>query len=195
MNGIPLLLLFIYSGFTVNLVLQCALGIKGVVETKTTFNKFTLIKLGLMFFSVTILWFLFSRLFYSVVSGIFIYVVLFPVSAIAYDGLEFLVFRYVIKKDAKSESIVNFPGSLTAVAVFICINIAGGILEAAVMSFGFIFGIFLVNFIIMEIRRRAALEAVPLFMRGKPLVLVVMGLLSMAFTTASLLFFRMIGAG
>jgi len=63
------------------------------------------------------------------------------------------------------------------------------------MAFGFTAGIFLVYLIIIEIRRRAALEAVPFFLRGKPLVLIAMGLLSLVFSAASLLFFRMISAG
>ena len=195
MNDTPLLLLLIYSGFTVNLALQCALGIKGIVDSKTPFNKLTLIKLGLIFFSVMLLWFVFSRILYSVISGIFIYVLLFPCSSMAYNGLEYLVFRHIVKKEPKDEPIISFPGGVTAVAVFICINIAKGILDTALMSFGFIFGIFLVNLIITEIRRRAVLEAVPVFLRGKPLVLVAMGLLSLIFTSASLLFFRIIGTG
>jgi electron transport complex protein RnfA len=194
MDGMLLLLLLVYSGFAVNLVLQCALGIKGIVESKTPFNLFTLIKLSLIFFTIILLWFFFSRILYSVVPGVLIYVLLFPVSVMVYDGLEFLVFRYVLKKDAQGESVISFPGGITAVAVFICINMANGIPEAAVLAFGFSSGIFFVNLIVMEIRRRAALEAVPFFLRGKPLVLVAMGLLSLAFTTASLLFFRMIGA-
>jgi len=195
MNGITLLPLFIYSGFTVNLVLQCALGIKGIAESKTQFNISTLIKLSLIFSIVILLWFFFSRILYSVIPGLFIYILLFPVSAVVYDGLEFLVFNYILKKDEQSESIITFPGGITAVAVFLCLNIANGILETLVLSFGFVFGIFFVNLIVSEIRRRAALEAVPLFLRGKPLVLVVMGLLSLVFMSASLLFFRMINAG
>ena len=195
MNGTLLLLLLIYSGFTINLVLQCALGINGIAESKSPLNISTLIKTGLIFFTVILLWFFFSRMLYSLFSGIFIYVLLFPVSAIAYDGLEFLVFRYIAKKDAESDSIISFPGGITAVAVFICINIANNFLETIVLSFGFVFGILFVNLIVREIRRRASLEAVPHFLRGKPLVLVAMGLLSLVFSTASLLIFRMIGEG
>jgi len=191
MNGM-FFLLFIYSVFSINLVLQCALGIKGAAESKMPFNISVLVKLCLIFISVISLWFFFSRILYSLFSGLFIYVLLFPVSAIIYDGLEYLIFRFVLKKDAKSESVISFPNGITAVAVFVCIIIAGNFLEALILSFGFTSGIFLVNLIIREIRRRAALEAVPVFMHGKPLVLITMGMLSLVFTTASLLLFRMI---
>ena len=194
MNGMFFLLL-IFSGFTMNIVLQCALGIKGVAESKIPVNRLTLIKSSLIFFSIIILWFLFSRVISSFISGIFIYVLLFPVSAIVYDSLEHFVFTFLLKKDIQDESIINFPGGITSAAVFISINIAGSFLETVVLAFGFTSGIFLVNLIIREIRKRAALEAVPVFMRGKPLVLAAMGLLSLIFTTASLLIFRMIDAG
>ena len=194
MNWLPLLL-FIYSGFTINLVLQCALGIKGIVESKTRFNISTLARLALIFLSVIFLWFLFSRLLYPLFAGVFIYVLLFPVSVIFYDGAEYLVFRYVLKTDAKSDSIISFPCGVTAAGVFICVNIADNFLEVLIMSFGFVFGIFLVNLVIREIRMRASLEAVPVFIRGRPLVLITMGLLSLVFSTVSVLLFRMIGAG
>ena len=193
MNGIPLLLLFIYSGFTLNLVLQCALGIKGTIESKNLLKASTFIKLGIIFLSCILLWLFFSSIISFFNMGIFLYIILFPVSFLVCEGLEFLLFRYVIKQDSDSDSFVNFPGGITAVSVFLCMTLANNILEVIILSFGFVFGIFIVNLIVREIRRRAALEAVPHFLRGKPLVLITMGMLSLIFTTASLLLFRMIG--
>jgi electron transport complex protein RnfA len=195
MINTPLLLLFIYSGFTMNIVLQCGLGIKGAVESKTVFNMPAFIKLGLIFLSIIILWLFFSKVIFSLISGVFIYVLLFPVSAIIYNGLEYFIFKFLYKNNNKTETFINFPDGITAAAVFICINIANDITDVLTLSFGFTFGIFLINLIIREIRKRAALEAVPVFLRGKPLVLIAMGMLSLIFTAASLLFFRMISAG
>jgi electron transport complex protein RnfA len=194
MNSIPLVLLLVYSGLTMNLILQCALGIKGVVESKKPIQASTFIKLGVVFFSVVLLWLFFSRVLYSRVSGIFIYALVFPVSYMVYDGLEYVLFRYIFKKYGDDETFICFPGGITAVAVFICLNIAGGFLEALILSFGFTAGIIFVNVIVREIRKRAALEKVPVFLRGKPLVLITMGMLSLVFSTASLLLFRMIGS-
>ena len=192
MNGI---LLLIYSGFTINLVLQCALGIKGIAESKTPFNISAFIKLCLIFFITIFVWFLFSQVLYSMIAGIFIYVLLFPVSIIIYDSAEYLIFRYIIKKEPDSGGIISFPGGLTAAASFICVNIANNFFEAFLMSFGFTSSLFFINVIIREIRARAALESVPVFLRGKPLVLVTIGLLSLVLSTASILIFKMIGAG
>jgi electron transport complex protein RnfA len=195
MNNTPFLLLLFYSGFTLNLILQCGIGIKGVVESKKTFDLQSLVKSLIVLFSVIVLWFLFSGFLYTLMSGIYIYILVFPVSVLFYSGIEYLVFRYMIKKEKENDSIINFSEGITAISVFICINLADSVFNVIALSFGFLAGIFLINLIVWEVRRRAALEAVPAFLRGKPLILVTMGLLSLVFTTASLFLFRMIGAG
>ena len=211
MIRIPFLLLIVFSVFNMNLMLQCALGLNGAVSPKNHDKILALIKLSIIFVSVILLWFLFSRIIFFTVSWIFIYVLLFPVSYIVYDGLEFLLFRYIIKKEndeyffgksstgksfidecSTDECFISFPGGITAAAVFICLNIANGILEVLILSFGFSAGILLVSLIIIEIRKRAALEEVPRFLRGKPLVLISMGMLCLVFSVGSLLLLRMI---
>jgi len=192
MNG---MLLLIYSGFTINLVLQCALGIKGIADSGTPFNTSSFAKLSLIFCVTIIIWFLFSQLLYPVIAGIFVFVLIFPLSIILYDSGEYLIFKYIFKKEPDSDSIVSFPGGLTAAAAFICVNIANNFLEVFLMAFGFVSSLFFINMIIREIRARAALESVPVFLRGKPLVLVTMGLLSLVLSTASILIFRMIDVG
>jgi len=201
MNNIPLPFLLFYSVFTVNLLLQCGLGIKGAVEP-TQDNKdispsldvITIIRSIIIFLAVIILWGFFSKVIFSLIPGMFVYVLLFPVSFIFYDALEYLFFRYLIKKDIESEKSVNFPGGITSVAVFLCMILANSFLETIVLSFGVSAGILFAKIIIKEIQKRASLEAVPVFIRGKPLVLITMGMLSLVFTAVSLLLFGMIGA-
>jgi len=187
MNGINPLILIIFSAFTVNLTLQCALGLKGAAVPDNGSKTSSLIRLLVIFTSVVILWFLFSKILSSFFSGMLIFVLLFPVSYMVYSGLEYFVFNYLTKKDMEDENFISFPGGITAVAAFICIDIASGFLEVLLLSFGFTAGIFLVILIIREIKKRAGLEAVPRFMRGTPLVLVTMGMLSLIFTAVSLL--------
>jgi len=193
MNQIPFVVLIILSAFSMNLTLQCALGIKGAAESKNPGHFSNFIKLGVIFFSVVLLWAFFFKLIHSMISGLFIYMLIFPVSYIVYEALEYLFFNQLIKKEAAGCS-VSFPGGITSAAVFICLNIADNITQAVLLSFGFAAGICLVLIITGEIRRRAALEAVPLFLRGKPLVLISMGMLSLVFSVSALLIFRMIGA-
>jgi len=192
MNGVHFILLIIFSAFTMNLTLQCALGIRGVAESKVYNRLSSMVKLGIILISIVVMWILFSKVISVLISGFFIYVLLFPVSYIAYESFEYLVFRQILKKDPKEECFVSFPGGITAAAVFICLNMAINFFEAILLSFGFTAGIFFVCVIIREIRRRAALEAVPKFLRGKPLAIIAMGLLSLVFSAASLMILRMI---
>lgn len=194
MTDFPLILLIIFSAFTMNLTLQCGLGIKGAAESKILSKIPVLIKLGIIFVSIILIWFLFSTVVYSISSGFFVYIMLFPVSYMIYMGIEFLIFNCLLKKDAENESFISFPGGITAAAVFICLNIAKSFIETVVLAFGFTAGLLFVLLIIREIRRRAALEAVPKFLRGKPLVLITMGMLSFIFSTASLLILRIMGS-
>ncbi len=192
MNGMPLLLFTILSAFSMNLVLQCALGVKGIAESKNINSVSNLIKLGIIFFAVILLWTLFSKIISFILSGGALYVLLFPVSSIVYDGLEYLVFQKIFKKDINSECSVSFPNGITAVSVFICMSVAGSLAETIFLSFGFVLGIYLVFVIVGEIRRRAFLENVPVFLKGKPLILVSMGMLSLVFSVGSLLLFSAI---
>jgi len=191
MNGAHSLMLVIFSAFTINLTLQCALGLKGT-SVQGNYGKTTLlIRLLIVFTAVFLLWFLFSVILNSIFTGTLIFILIFPLSYMVYSGLEYLVFNYLIKGNTLDESFLSFPEGITAVAVFICVNMADGFLDALLLSFGFTFGILLVTLIISEIRKRAELEAVPRFMRGAPLVLVTMGLLSLIFTAGSLIILRM----
>jgi len=193
MNQIPFVVLIILSAFSMNLTLQCALGIKGAAESKNPGHYSNFLKLGIIFFSVILLWAFFSKLLYSIISGLYLYILMFPVSYIVYEALEYLFFYQLLKKGETSECSISFPGGITAAAVFICVNIAENITQAALLSFGFTAGICLILIIISEIRRRAAFEAVPMFLRGKPLVLISMGMLSLVFSVSALMIFRMIG--
>jgi electron transport complex protein RnfA len=194
MNQARLVILIILSAFSMNLTLQCALGIKGAAESKNPGHFSNFIKLGIIFISVVLLWAFFSKIVSSITSGLFIYVPLFPVSFMAYNALEYLIFHQMLKKRPVNEYSISFPGGITAAAVFICLNISDNLTQTAILSFGFAFGIYLVMVITGEIRRRAALEAVPVFLRGKPLVLISMGMLSLVFSVGALLVFRLIEA-
>ena len=195
MNNTPIILLIIFSAFTMNLVLQCALGIKGVAGSKNPARMSSLLKIGIIFISTFLMWVLLSKIISSIIYGIFIYVILFPLSFMLYNAFEFLLFNFMLKRDTEDDYSISFPGGITAAAVFITINIASNAKEALALSFGFSMGTFLVFIILGEIRRRASLETVPRFLRGKPLVLISMGLLSLVFSIASILLFRMIESG
>jgi len=194
MNQIPFAVLIILSAFSMNLTLQCALGVKGAAESKNPGHYTNFLKLVIIFFCVIMLWAFFFKIIHSMFSGMFVYVLIFPVGYIVYEALEYLFLSKLLSERPENESSVSFPGGITVAAVFLCVNIAEDLTQAALLSFGFTAGIYLVLIITGEIRRRAALEAVPIFLRGKPLALISMGMLSLVFSVSALLVFRMIGA-
>jgi electron transport complex protein RnfA len=193
MNEVSLILLITFSCFMMNPVLQCALGINAVTAAKGRDRMSIIIKLSVIFMAVILLWVIFYLVISVIISGIFIYVLVFPVGYMVYEGLDFIVFRYVLKRETRDEGAVGFPGGITSVALFICIFLADSFIKAFVLTFGFTGGALMVYFILGEIYERASLEAVPVFLRGKPLFLISMGMLSLVFSTVSVLIFRIIG--
>jgi len=193
MNAIITVLLFTISAFYMNLMLQCGLGIKGTDESKKCKKISTLIGLGIIFFSVNILWILFSKIFIHISAGLFIYILVFPVSYMVYEAFHLLFIRFIIKKDIGKESFVCFPGGITAVSVFLCLNISNSFFQTFIISLGFVLGIMLIVLILREIRRQAFLEIIPAFLRGNPMILISMGLLSLVFSVSCTLVLRMIG--
>jgi hypothetical protein len=86
-----------------------------------------------------------------------------------------------------------FSGMLGA-ALFIILGLAGSFAQAAMLSFGFAAGAALAVMIAGEIRRRSAMEAVPDCLKGGPLILAAMGLLSLVFISAATVFYSVLGA-
>jgi electron transport complex protein RnfA len=193
MNSVPLALLAVFSGLSANLILQCGLGIKGIALFSGEFKKYLLLKTAVLFVTILPLWAVFARLLASFSPGLFIYVLVFPSAALAHFVFEYLAARFFLKKQNLDEGPIHYSEGLAPAALFISLNIAGNFIEAAVLSLGFVAGILFSFLILNEIRRRAMLEAVPRFLRGSPLVLVSMGLLSMIFSAAAILFFALIG--
>ena len=82
-----LALLAVFSGISMNLILQCGLGMRGIAITKSggrdqgpAFHGPLLVKLGLMFATVLLLWLIFSFILSSISLGFFEYILLFPAS-------------------------------------------------------------------------------------------------------------------
>jgi hypothetical protein len=85
-------------------------------------------------------------------------------------------------------------GAPLGAALFITLGLAGSFTQAVMLSFGFSAGAALAVLIIGEIRRRSAMEAVPACLRGGPLVLAAMGLLSLVFISVATVFYAVLGA-
>jgi electron transport complex protein RnfA len=193
-NSLPLALFVIFSGLSMNLTLQCGLGIGGAASSSSGGKsiKGALEKLGVVFVSIVLLWAFFAKIISAFSTELFVYVLLFPVASIVYDGFEYVICHFILEKEIEKDCNISFCNGITAAALFACLNLADSFVQAAALSFGFVSGIFLSFLILREIRRRAVLESVPRYVKGRPLILISMGLLSLVFTALALLLFRMI---
>jgi len=206
-----LIALAVFSGLSMNLMLQFGLGLRELAMAEkiaragnagfaeTAEKKWFLAGLGILFVEVLILWILFS-FFRSVLPlGLLEYFLLFPVSVLVFSALEFLSHRLALRKNARQEIVFVFGntytgGALAGAALFVTLNVAANLADALMLSLGFTCGIALAIGIVGEIRRRSEMEAVPRFLRGGPLALLAMGLLSLIFSSAALMFFEVLGA-
>ena len=186
-----LALLGIFSSLSINLVTQFGLGMAIVVQPQK--YKMPFIKTALAFVTMLLLWLVFSKIlpYYSI--GLLGYVLCFPIAALIYSGFKKIIFSIIRKeKDGNDESNMT-NDALLAASLFIMLNISGNFIEAVSVSLGIAIGFLLAIFIIREIQYRSEMEAVPQFLRGSPLIIISMGLLSLIFGAAALLFFKAIG--
>ena len=184
--------LAVFSGFSLNLLLSFALGTASIAGDHSPGGRkgIPVFQSGVLFISVVLLWVIFTHIFPFIAGGFFEYFLLFPVSALACFGFELLGERTLPRICPEFKGLnkvypafTSYDGLVSA-SLFITLNLAWNFTGALVLSLFFPLGNLLAIFILDEIRRRAALERVPRYLRGSPLVLISMGLLS--FLSASL---------
>jgi electron transport complex protein RnfA len=191
-------MLMIFSGLSMNLILQFGLALKGIAFDESIGKEKLLAGSGVLFATIMLLWLFFLCIRSVLFLGLLEYVVLFPASFLVFSILECLTKRFILKENAGQGAILFGDtltgGVLAGAALFITLNVAGGLYEALVLSVGFSCSTALVIVVVGEIRRRAEMEAVPRCLRGGPLALIAMGLLSLVFISGALMLFGVLGA-
>jgi electron transport complex protein RnfA len=193
-------MLAVFAGLSMNLILQFGLALKGIAFDDTVGREKLLAGSGILFVSTMLLWLFFSFFRTLLFLGFLEYVLLFPVSALVFFCLEYATNRFIIRDktvmrffgDSLSGGVFA-GGALTGAGLFIMLNVAGSIFDALALALGFSGSIALVWMIVAEIRRRSAMEAIPRWLRGGPLALIAMGLLSLVFSSGALMLFGVLG--
>ncbi|MDR0877797.1 MAG: hypothetical protein LBN21_07065 [Treponema sp.] len=183
--------LAVFSSLSLNLALQCALGMRLIAAPAEGEDYPPLLQALLLFSSVLLLWIIFTYVLSPIISGALIYIFIFPLSALVFSCLEFFVLRVLLKKPIPAQSLV-FCDALAGAALFVSLNLARGFIDALVLSAAFAAGVLLARLILCEVRRRSTLEKVPHYLRGSPLILISMGLLSLIFSSAAAVLYRVI---
>jgi electron transport complex protein RnfA len=186
---IALASLAIFSGLSLNLLLSFALGTADVVadvlpkgEPKRQLPFF---QFGVMFISVLFLWLIFANILPPIWRGFSEYFLFFPFSALVCMGLELLrerIFPRFFPKLGSSKKVFSaftaYDGLVPA-SLIITFLLAGNFSSAVVLALFFVTGNVVAMLILYEIRRRSTLEWVPRYIRGTPLIIISMGLLSL----------------
>ncbi|MDR1566809.1 MAG: hypothetical protein LBS48_05965 [Treponema sp.] len=187
--------LAVFAGLSLNLILQFALGARGVLlfARDSRGNPFPVFQTANLFVSVFVLWAAYDYILKPFSGGALEYFLLFPLSALVCLGFESLWKKLFPRQEgARAFSALTAYDGLVPVSLIMTIHLALTVLDAAVFAFFFALGCFLALLILGEIRRRSGLEWVPRYLRGGPLVLISTGLLSMIFAAAAWICFRIL---
>jgi electron transport complex protein RnfA len=142
-----------------------------------------------------LLWLFFTFVLSPLRTGWYWYLLLYPLSAALLRGLERLLggsgLRRIFPRLRFSGSFPPGWTELLSLGLLTSLHLALGPLEALVLALGFSLGLQGSLAALREIRRRSRFEAVPPFLRGKPLDLISLGLLSMICMAASLILFNL----
>jgi electron transport complex protein RnfA len=106
-----------------------------------------------------------------------------------------IVLRKLLKGTGFSEGLVNGSSrnGLALASLFITLRLAINPAQALALTLGFSLGALLAAMILREISRRSSLEAAPKPLRGVPLTLISLGLLSLVFSAVSAILLRVLG--
>jgi len=194
--------LAVFSGLSLNLLLQFALGTAGAAADtgykKNAKRELPLIQFCILFVSMIFLWIFFKYFLPAFWRGFSEFFLFFPLSALVCMGLERLVERILprifskFKGIRKSFSAITAYDGLVPASLIIIFIAADAFTDVLVIALFFILGNLMAMLTLNEIARRSSLERVPKYMRGTPLILVSMGLLSLISTFAAGIFFKIL---
>ena len=194
----------VFSGLSLNLLLQFALGTGSVagdhLHKADEKRKIPVAQFSILFASIIILWLFFKYILPVFWMGFSEFFLFFPLSALVCMGLEFLVERLLPKIINKFggfkktfTSITAYDGLIPA-SLMISFTVARNFLDILILALFFTLGNMVSMLILNEIHRKSALESVPKYIRGSPLILISMGLLSLISASMAGIFFKILGA-
>jgi electron transport complex protein RnfA len=189
---IPLAALAIFSGLSLNLILSFALGAAGMAGETRGKRGIPIVQFGIMFISILFLWIIITVLLPPHWRGFAEYFLFFPLSAMACMGLERIVDRILPEFRSKLFNSSSGYDGLVPISLLITLSLAADFLQAFVFALFFVLGNLAAMLVLNEIRRKSTLEKVPAFLRGSPLVLISMGLLSLITGTTAVICFRIL---
>jgi electron transport complex protein RnfA len=191
----------VFAALACNLILDFGLGIRVLAQKEEGYRKgrflcaVYLLEGGLIFLSVLVLWLVFTYVLGPLRLGLFRFILIFPLSAPFCTALDALFKRFLPPKWGWSPVFGTLSAceGLVPVALLLTLYTATGFLDAVALAFCFVLGILFPALVLEEIRRRAAFEAIPRYLRGSPLALITLGIVSLVSAAVAVLFFTALG--
>ncbi|MDR2047835.1 MAG: hypothetical protein LBP69_00120 [Treponema sp.] len=183
----------VFSAFCLNLFLCFGIGIRELVSRERSPAFHIYYPWGILFVATPVLWLFFERL--LVFAGWFPgFLLIYPLSLFSGLGLEAALFRLFprLGENPGVYRIGSGYNGFSLTALFLTMHLALTFGEALLFSFAFSGGAFVTYLIIKEIQKRSFGEAIPRGLRGNPILLVSMGLLSLIFYASALLVLKVL---
>jgi electron transport complex protein RnfA len=212
--------LAICSGLSLNLLLQFGLGISGIIPEQNAppggraacvFWKLNACFSLVLCVSVFALWLFFTYVLTPLTLGFLESFLLFPLSVAACAALELVLSKGLkalgltgqefsgkqkdaapLEDTAPALTSISAYNGLVLAALLITLRLASSAAEALALALGLSLGRLAAALILREIYKRSCLETVPRTLRGFPLILISMGLLSLIFSSAAVIFFQVL---
>jgi electron transport complex protein RnfA len=188
--------LAVFSGISMNLLLQLGLGIRDLGLKADQNVRTSLLRWGILFLSVILLWIFFTYALSPLSLGFMEYFLVFPLTVMAGRGLERLLRRIFpprISAKILFPAMSSYDGMVIA-ALVLTLRLAFSFAQALTLSLGFSLGGLVSALILRGIHRRSSMETVPPSLRGIPLLLISMGLLALIFSALAVILLRILGA-
>ncbi|MDR0399780.1 MAG: hypothetical protein LBH51_02405 [Treponema sp.] len=194
---IRLAALGICASLAMNLLVQFGLGLGLLADNGEDYPQgFRSLWAGAFFISLFFLWLLFTYVLTPLGVGFYWYLLLYPSSAAALGGFEILGPWGEAKFFPSPQGLRFFPPlrppgwtEFLSLGLLISLHLALNPLEALFLAVCFTLGLVFSFVVLQEVFRRSRFEAVPPFLRGSPLALISLGLLSLIFSSVSIVFF------
>jgi electron transport complex protein RnfA len=183
--------LVFFAALSLNLLLNFALGIREMISRERSPVVNLYYPWIIMFLVPVLLWIVFA-LILRPLGGLLDYVLLFPLAVLGSLGLEKFLFQ-LFPTLGENPEVFKFGSSynsLSVASLVLTLHFAFDFGEALLLSFAFAAGGLLSYLIIKEIQKRSFLEAIPYGLRGTPILLISMGVLSLIFSAASVLLLK-----
>ncbi|QQO07953.1 hypothetical protein [Breznakiella homolactica] len=185
-----ILSLALFSGLSLNLLVQFGMGIRNVLDRRPETTRSILHQCLLVFGTVIVIWLVFSFILSPLALGILESVLILPLSMLSYLGLRKVTGGIPFFQQGDTQETLLGTSGLPVAASYFTIHLAVSFGEVLVLALGFCLGYLCAACIVKEIDKRSNIETVPPFLRGAPLMFISMGLLSLIFSSVAAVLFN-----